>query len=195
MELLLVSDSKLKIMLTAADMEKYDLRVEEIDYDNTHTRRALWEILDEAKLQSGFDAASDKVLIQLYPSRDGGCEIFVTKLGLIPPIAERTISRSNRVTMLAARQGVYRFDSFKNLIGAIKAIENITPHRESDVYFGDDGKYYLVIDERVGRSGSFSEFSRILEYSERASRETVGYITEHGRRLTDGDAVEKLAKL
>ncbi|MBQ8720183.1 MAG: adaptor protein MecA [Clostridia bacterium] len=195
MELLLVSDSKLKVMLTVADMEKYDLRVEEIDYDNTHTRRALWEILDEAKKQTGFDAASDKVLIQLYPSKDGGCELFVTKLGLIPPVAERTIARSNRVTMLAARQGIYRFESFFGLIGAIRAIENITPHRDSDVYLGDDGKYYLIIDERVGKSGSFSEFSRILEYSERASREMIDYIKEHGKRLTEGDAVEKLSKL
>ena len=109
MELLLISDSKLKVMLSEEDMRRYDLNAETVNYENTETRRAFWKILDEAKERTGFDAASDKVLIQLYPSRDGGCELFVTKLGLIPPVAEKTIAKSNRVTMLAARRGVYLF--------------------------------------------------------------------------------------
>ena len=91
MELILISSSKLKIMLSDADMEKYDLTAETVDYDNTATRRAFWSILDDAKNETGFDAASDRLFIQMYPSKDGGCEMFVTKLGTLcgeePPLA------------------------------------------------------------------------------------------------------------
>ena len=81
MELILISNTKLKVMLSASDMQKYELDNNSIDYDNTETRKAFWQILDEAKHKTGFDAASDKVFIQVYPSRGGGCEMYVTKLG------------------------------------------------------------------------------------------------------------------
>lgn len=58
MELILISDSKLKIMLTRDDMQQYALDCDTIDYDNTETRRAFWNILDEAKHRTGFDAAA-----------------------------------------------------------------------------------------------------------------------------------------
>lgn len=38
MELILISDSKLKIMLTRDDMQQYALDCDTIDYDNTETR-------------------------------------------------------------------------------------------------------------------------------------------------------------
>lgn len=195
MELLLISDSKLKVMLTEEDMKKYDLHGEKIDYDNTETRRAFWEILDEAKHRTGFDAASDKVLIQLYPSRDGGCELFVTKLGLIPPLAERTIAKSNRVTMLAARRAVYRFSGLAELTAAARAVANVPSLRESDVYYGDDGHYYLVLEERTGKSSTVSEFSRISEYGTPLASTAAAYIAEHASRLTHGDAIPLYARL
>ena len=195
MELLLISDSKLKIMLSDEDMKKYDLGGEEIDYGNTHTRRALWEILDEARARTGFDAASDKILVQLYPSKDGGCELFVTKLGLIPPLAEKNISRSNRVAMLTSRQALYRFESLSDLISAAKAVRGIDTLRGSDAYFSDDGAYYLSLEERSGKSNTVSEFFRILEYGEQVSPDMQPYITEHSRKIAENNAVEMLSEI
>ena len=80
MELILINSNKLKIMLTEADMIQYELDFNTINYDNIETRRAFWNILDEAKHRTGFDAASDRIFIQLYPSKEGGCEMYVTKV-------------------------------------------------------------------------------------------------------------------
>ena len=82
MELIVISNSKLKIMLTSEDMREYSLDCNTLDYENTETRRAFWSILDEAKQRTGFDAASEKVFVQVYPSKKGGCEMYVTKLGM-----------------------------------------------------------------------------------------------------------------
>ena len=84
MELIRINENKLKIMLSEGDMKQYALDCASLDYDNTETRRAFWSILDEAKHQTGFDAASQRVFVQLYPSKEGGCEMFVTKLGSPP---------------------------------------------------------------------------------------------------------------
>ena len=80
MELILINTSKLKIMLTPDDMKRYSLDIDKMNYDNTETRRVFWNILDTAKHETGFDAASDRVCIQVYPSKGGGCEMYVTKL-------------------------------------------------------------------------------------------------------------------
>ena len=81
MELILISDSKLKIMLSPDDMKDFDLDCDSVDYSKTETRRAFWSILDEAKHRTGFDAASQRIYIQLYPCRQGGCEMYITKIG------------------------------------------------------------------------------------------------------------------
>ena len=89
MEILKISDSKLKIMLTADDMKKYRLSRDSVDYNDAKTRRSFSEILSYVKSTHGFNTERDKVLIQFYPSKDGGSELFVTKLGLLPPSSER----------------------------------------------------------------------------------------------------------
>ena len=81
MELIVISESKLKIMLEKEDMKRYGLFGSELNYDDPPTRKKLLSILDKAKEECGFDTGSEKLLVQLYPSKDGGSEMFVTKLG------------------------------------------------------------------------------------------------------------------
>lgn len=85
MELIKISASKLKIMLSLPDMEKYELEADRLDCADKHTREAFRHIFDDAKTQVDFDTSGERLFIQLYTSRGGGCEIFVTKLGLPEP--------------------------------------------------------------------------------------------------------------
>lgn len=80
MELIKISDGRLKIMLTPPDMEKYHLDSESIDCADEHTREAFKHIFDDARAQVDFDTDGNRLFIQLYTSRGGGCEIFVTKI-------------------------------------------------------------------------------------------------------------------
>ncbi len=84
MELILIDPSKLKIMLTAPDMQHYALdtsRLEGMACTDTHTREAFRHIFHDAEVETGFHTDGQKLLVQMYTSKCGGCEIFVTKLG------------------------------------------------------------------------------------------------------------------
>ncbi len=81
MELIVIDQNKLKIMLSAPDMTHYDLHAEHMNSADAETRRAFRHIFDDAREQIGFDTEGERLLVQLYTSRSGGCEIFVTKLG------------------------------------------------------------------------------------------------------------------
>ena len=81
MELIVISESKLKIMLSGADMVKYELTGEVLDCADLRTREAFRHIFDDARDTVGFNTRGERLLVQLYTAKDGGgCEIFVTKL-------------------------------------------------------------------------------------------------------------------
>lgn len=81
MELIVISKNKLKIMLTAPDMIHYDLEATCMECANPRTRAAFRHIFDDARNQIGFQTEGERLYIQFFASREGGCEIFVTKMG------------------------------------------------------------------------------------------------------------------
>ncbi|MBE6583401.1 MAG: adaptor protein MecA [Ruminococcaceae bacterium] len=78
MELIPINDSKLKIMLDEIDMKEYRLGAES-DCADMETRRAIRNILDLARDQIGFNTEGAEIFVQLYTSKKGGCELFITK--------------------------------------------------------------------------------------------------------------------
>jgi len=189
MDFLVVSDSKLKIMMSREDMKKYGIDGDNIDYDNPKTRRSFWKILDAARESCGFEASGDKVLIQFYPSKDGS-EIFVTKLGLISAGAERTIAKSSKVAMLSTRRAVYKFSTLSSLTAATRIIDCGECERPPRAFFDENGFYYIVAEERMG-SDRFSEISAICEYGHEIPSSLASYIIEHGCEI-DFKVLKKL---
>lgn len=78
MELIPINESKLKIMLDEIDMKEYRLGAES-DCADVETRRAIRTILDVARDKIGFNTEGAEIFVQLYASKRGGCELFVTK--------------------------------------------------------------------------------------------------------------------
>ena len=101
MEVLLIGEAKMKIVLTSEEAKGYRLDLSDPAKDTQRSRRALWSVLDDARKSVSFDPSGDKVLVQLYPMKSGGCEIFVTKLGILSEASARLVSDSDRVTLLS----------------------------------------------------------------------------------------------
>lgn len=195
MEFLLIGESKIKIVLNREEAEKYRLDSTAPDVSGPSARRAFWRILDMAKAEVGFDPAGDKVLIQLYPLKSGGCEIFVTKLGILSESSARLVSKSDRIAMLSKKRSLYSFDCVDDIICASVAVKNqscgLSPR--ADVYT-DGEKYFLAIEE-YGKGGEPVEFPCILEFSSALTADLSDYISEHTDCLTDGDGIERFSSL
>ena len=71
---------EIRIRLTNKDLEDFAITVEELDYDSPRGRRVIRALFDKAKEELGFDAAGEKIYIQLYPTGRGECDLFITKL-------------------------------------------------------------------------------------------------------------------
>ena len=179
MELIRISESKLKVMLSPEDMAHYAISCETIDYENTETRRAFWDILDIAKHQTGFDAARDKVYIQVYPSRTGGCELYVTKL---PDtiVAEPT----------TAAPTVYAVDCLQTLLSVCTVLSAAAFQGESSAW--QVGHFWAL----CLRSAAPTKTDMLAEFAAKQTHSlSYAYIREHGRCICPRDAVNILAKL
>jgi negative regulator of genetic competence, sporulation and motility len=190
-----IGDAKLKIVLTAEDMRDYKLDTVSGENFGDSGRRGIWKIIDRARDAVGFDVGGDKILIQFYPLKDGGCEVFVTKLGILSESAARLVSRSERVTMLSKKRVFYCFDDFLNLVAACREIarraaENLP---ESDAYY-NGGVFYLAVSE-YGVGGDFSEIFCISEFGSPTVSELEIHLAEHGKIMIKKDAVKVLSEL
>ena len=180
MEVLLIGKAKMKIVLTNSEVEDYGIEASEECRDSLKMRRKLYKILEEAGKISGFDHTGDKLLLQFYPLSDGGCEIFVTKLGILPKASSTLVESSDRIMLLSKRRVCYGVESRESLSALFFAIKShpsgVIP--KGDAFLCPRGGYLLCVEECQGR-GSVPEFPFICEYASPLPTEAEDYATEH----------------
>lgn len=201
----LIDKEKLKICLTPFDMIKYDLTCEKIDYDNTETRRALWNMFDEAKHRTGFDAACGRICIRVYPEKSGGCQIYITKIDEKPSPSETDMSYNAKdIALPQTVRGcaVYSFSSLENMLASCRCLKTSGYEGESSAFFGDDTKrrYYLMINEvaprYVGKCAYKNGGVFMDEFGKRCpSENAAAFLFEHCKPICEKNAVEILASL
>ncbi len=208
MEMIVIAENKLKVMMTFEDMTEFDLRAEDLDYANTETKRMLWDLLDYAKRHVGFNTDGHRVLVQLYPSKEGGCELFITKIAPLTPIdRDETLSKdtspllhykpSHKKSTEKSRVGVFSFDRLESLLSVCRRLRGIGYADKSEAHVSDEGRYYLFLDG-LDATGylSLDEFSFVTEYGTKENTEAVrGLLAEHGRVICREEAVSTLGVL
>ena len=192
MEILVISENKLKIMLERSDMKKYGLLGSDLNYDDPPTRQKLLRVLEHAKAESGFDAAQDKLLVQLYPSKEGGSEMFVTRLPALSVSAEQSIRRSKGIGVFVQGVEIFFTSDFSSVLRLAAALRNV-PHTErSRLYFEEDRGYYLVFSAQDG--GTLSPLLPACEFADAVPAALAPYIEEYAVSLIGENAVEVLCE-
>ena len=138
MELIKISELKLKVMLSEEDMRCYDLDFNRFEHDCSATKAAFRKILAYAKNETGFDVKDNKLFVQIYPAGCGGCEMFVTRL---PEQSEESVHLVN---------AVYSFRSLDELLTL--TARAVTVHGTQDPSADEP----LTSDNAAGRVGALS---------------------------------------
>lgn len=183
MELIVISDTKLKAILTEEEMEWYGLTGEE----GEPPRAAVERLLTEVRRLSGFDAVDARVLVQLWRDRSGGGELFVTRL------CEDTVVGEGGRPMRKSKV-LYAFDAMDRMTAVCRILAQRAYHGASDAYRGEDGVWYLSVeDEDDGEEPGI--LAILSEYGVRRSGTVMTILPEHARLIARGSAVDALAPL
>ncbi len=185
MELIPINDSKLKIMLDESDMKELNI-CDEADCANNETRHAIRRILERAKSQIGFNTEGSEIFVQLYTSRAGGCELFVTK-GVSGKPEEKRAMLYNMI---------FSFDSLDELCTVCRLLRKKGIILTSSAYIGEDGRYYIRLeDTSMSAYTRLDELSFLHEYGIRERTEHIStYLCEHSRTICSQNAVKLLSE-
>lgn len=192
-EFLVINKNKMKILLTGEEVERYALSSEAHAGEDARMRKRLWSILDAAERECGFSAGGEKVLIQYYPLAEGG-ELFVTKLGRIALGTERTLGSSANVTMLSSKKYLFKFFGLSDLISGVKSISEYADVPVCELYYADDGLYYLFFEERLCK-GVLGVVCTLAEFGAEVPDMLIPYVREHSRKIAGHDVLARLREL
>lgn len=201
MEWIRISKTKLKIMLSAKDAERYALNCESADYADLMTREAFKEILTDVRQETGFDATEDKVYIQMYPSKEGGCELFVTKLGLLlteddheaPSDAKEHITPKNTKKSQTVRKKstTFLFGRLEHLTALCRRLGD-TYSGESEIWLDEGGNWWLILTEEIDPKIKCNDLCFVREYGQSVNTEKArAFLPEHGRAICPSNAVQE----
>ena len=198
MELIVINDEKMKIILSSEDMRKLNISADELDYNKTDTKKILWDILSRAKHTEGFDTDNSKLYVQVFPSLDGGCEMFVTKIP-VPSHFERTNPGKSTFKILQKNRnedGILVILEFDELCELCRRTDEQSPLLVSSLYRDTSGIYILHLMQPKllpsyykGAGADFPDF--LSEYGETKSAEgkAIAYLNEHCRLLIPDNAI------
>lgn len=192
MEIINISESKIKVMLTQEDLEEFGLDAQTLDYRDGETKELFHALLSHIKEAVGFHTDGYRVLVRLFPSRDGGCELFLTRLDAFSSDFEEC-----DVDESEPKLEVFGFDTMESLLTVCHRLRTVGYCRASSAYISDDHRFYLFLEQgKKEKSARISPHAFLLEYGKAESAEGLrGFLLEHGRTICERDAVEQLGAL
>ncbi|MBR2370679.1 MAG: adaptor protein MecA [Clostridia bacterium] len=193
MELIKISETHIKIMLTPEEVERYRLleQVEgdkETDKISREGRQIIFRhIMEDASLICGSSLPCDNAFVQVFTSKTGGCELFITQ-------SEAKGGATSHQHGSGILKVAFRFEKIGYLIEACRRIRRQeTGVLSSEAWKDERGCYYLIIVMEASGTG---KLVYITECGDRESIDRVSlYLSEHGSMICEEGAVEMLAEL
>jgi negative regulator of genetic competence, sporulation and motility len=198
MELIVIGENRLKIMLTEEDVDHYRLGESRTAELTPHTREILRRIFADARERIGFDTEGKRLFVQLYASKGGGCEIFVTKLG---EAGEDTLLRAladcgDRSGGGAVRALWLRLETLEDVTALCRRLGAAGFAGESRLYIGGEQEegWYLSLTVRES-PWEEAPYPFLWEYGEEVVGNPELYLSEYGTRICGESAVERMRRL
>ena len=202
MEYILISESKLKIICEADELSALGLSAESLEYSDGDTRKFLEDILEYAKQSLGFETKQHRILVQLYPASDGGCEIFINRLGPLEKSLQSEEKSSKKLTKDSAKKSekIFFFYKLSDLLEVCKRLSLKEYEGKSSAFYISQRGYFLALELSCEleeyRIFMLDEYSFITEYGEPESASfKIPYLKEYAKCICPSRAVETLGKI
>ena len=202
MELIVIDENKLKITMSAPDMDELGVDEDEFYLFDFNARELLSKILKGSRVKTGFEelSSNDKILLQLYPDSHGGCELFVTKIPLKKEDDPHLSSNNERFLLphSTAKETdnkktpiTYGFKKLNHVIAVCRELKSRHFSGDSALYRTEAGIFYLVLEQIGDKSTALSCLSEFgeLENTEHCLLNSL----ERGECILKNGAVQKLS--
>ena len=176
MEILQIAPGRLKVTLSAGEMKDYRIDCDKMDYDSEESKRAFEGILAVVRAKTGLDADGGRLYVQFYPSRDGGCELFLIHKKSEPEEAFQERERNARALIPMERRDGYLcvFQDQKSAFSFLELLKGKKTLFYRMFYDGEGDRYLFYCKRTDGASCLLLE-----EHGSKADGRTLLYLKEH----------------
>lgn len=177
-----INPSLYQVLLTGEELKEKSLTFERMDCAGKETQALLLSIITLLRAD-GFEPG-EKVFIEVYPTRDGGCAIFFSALDV-------SVQKRWKVHRHVSSPVIYAFDDVDILIkGAVQLFRRCS-HRilKSALYRVSDGWRLLIYPLDTLENVSLSLLD---EFAPRCGEGTLAeaFLSEHAQLLLEENAVD-----
>ncbi len=192
MEFIYINNKNLKVIFSEKELMDRSLKLCELDYSDPKTKSFFWEIMDRAYLKTGFEVKNSKLSVKIFPSSDGGGEMFITKRAIYNSILEDNdgdivvIEDIDKLYLLCDRIRSYGYNG------------------ESSLYIDENDRFYLILSNTQNMPSYISEKYRAYKDScafasdygsvYKLNSDRIAYLEEHTRKICDGNAIQSITK-
>ncbi|MBR2944961.1 MAG: adaptor protein MecA [Clostridia bacterium] len=190
MEIMKITDTSIKISMRAEEAQEYNLN-EQCELDAKEMKKSFARILNKAKREVGFKYAGENIVAEIFSSKDGGYEIFISCITEEEKMYKEKVDDTTQKR--PKQQLIYSFEALESLLIVAVRLETMGGFSRSSAYYDKNArKYYLTIED-VSKKGLRLAF--INEYARQVKSSTLCYIKEYCQCILEGDAVPVLSSL
>jgi len=190
MEIIKINSKALKVILNDDECRNYDF-IHDGDVSDEIFQASIDSLISTVEEAEGVSLADKSLLIQVYPLKGYGCEIYIcdTEEGNMykDKGAQGAVKRNSTYT------GVYRFDSLEQILTVCNRLSSITDDDGAMAFYDEETECYYLICR--GISSKELRFSFINEYAKQLKPSYAHYVKEHLKCFCNGDAIKILSKL
>lgn len=198
-----INDNKIKITLSARDLEERNLDFQALRYNSPEAQNLFWDMIKRAETEYGFIAANCQLFIEAASVMDGNFIVTITKMNETKPLPNMPFVKPKTVTTalkVKKKQSsnnataIISFDKIDDLYDAL--LMNTIPLKVNAKLIEYNKKYYLLVKPNLIELqdakkliASLSEFGKVeREYDYIESK-----LLEYGNELIAKDALEILS--
>ena len=189
LEIIKINDTAIKITLLPSEAKEYEISDITMG-DESDIKGSFARLLKVAKEKVGFNFSSKKILAEIFPSKDGGYEIF--------------ISHTKRENQMYREKGeapyqrpkyqlIYSVDNIDTLLLILSRLKCISRDIYSSAYYDEEGEKYYLILEDVSKKDLFLGF--LGEFASSVRPSYIKYVEEYYKCISKSNAVTDLSSL
>lgn len=183
MEIIKIGIDAFKLSLSEEEAKEYNIKA--IDQHSKEEASASVKALIEKLKNEGVDFGKERVSAEIFLSKSGGCEIFLSKAN--------EFSREIKANTKPLSKAMYRFSRLSDLLNACAMLKRLQYNGNCSIHHNDEqGSYYLALTGIYRRD---DRYSFLNEFGERVKETLFPYIKEYCRCICDNNAVEIFSKL
>ena len=192
MEILQIGKQAVKVSLSKSEAMKYRVTLNDESTDEK-VKEAFSLLLKDIKKETNFSYANKKIFTEIFPSKDGGCDIYISCIS--EELENRVYKEKTFENEMKKKEksSIYEIDSLEKLLNVSYRLNEIGHREKSSVYYDEEKKrYFLVLEDTNTKN---IKYAFLLEYAKYIKNHLNTFIKEHYKCIVSKNAVKIFSNL